>query len=219
MGCVRAAAERNERPREGDATTAPREELRLPGRHLPPLPSAVASPRGRAPSPRHRGEPALRQPRRQLLPGGRLRRPQPHGRRLREEVDRRGLHPLVRGQDGPHPRRAATAHHAAHVEQHGGSITGPLSFSRRRGRVDRARGRGGGIGRGAGGGHRWAAGEDDEAESLRSRGLTTTATSTQPETPEQQGVNAANRSGDMEGGTASGGGHGGGRPRARWGSS
>lgn len=150
MGRVRAAAERDERPREGDAPSAPREELRLPGGHLPPLARALRGPRGRAPSPRRRREPALRQPRRQLLPSTRRRRPQPHGGGLREEVDRDVLHPRVRGEDGPHPRRAAAAHHAADVEQHGGAGAG--SFFRHGDRIDG--GRGGGLGRGAGRGHR-----------------------------------------------------------------
>lgn len=146
MGCVRAAAERDERPREGDAPPAPREELRFPGCHLPPLARALPGPRGRAPSPRRRGEPALRQPRRQLLPRTRRRRPQPHRGRLGEEVDRRGLHPRVRGQDGPHPRRAAAAHHAAHVEKNGSAGL----LYRRGDRINRARG--GGFRRGAEGG-------------------------------------------------------------------
>lgn len=144
MGRVRAAAERDERPRKGDAPTAPGEELRLPGGHLPPLERALRCPRGRAPSPLRGREPARRQPLRQLLPGARRRRPQPHGGRLGEEVDRRALHPRVRGEDRPHPRRAAAAHHAADVEQHGRA--GPLL--RRGGHIDG--GRGGGVGRGTG---------------------------------------------------------------------
>ena len=146
MGRVRAAAERDERPREGDAPSAPREELRLPGGHLLPLARALRGPRGRAPSPRRRREPALRQPRRQLLPSTRRRRPQPHRGRLGEEVDRHVLRPRVRGEEGPHARRAAAAHHAADVEQHGGA--GAVSLFRRGDRIDDARG--GGVGRGAG---------------------------------------------------------------------
>lgn len=145
MGRVRAAAERHERPREGDAPTAPGEELRLPGGHLLPLERALRGPRGRAPSPRRGGEPAHGQPLRKLLPGARSRGPQPHRGRLGEEVDRRVLHPRVRGEDGPHPRRAAAAHHAADVEQHGGAG----ALLRHGGRVDGG-GRGGGVGRGAG---------------------------------------------------------------------
>ena len=146
VGRVRAAAERDEGPRERHAAPAPRQELLLPGRHLPPLARALPGPRGRrAPSARRGREPALRELRRELLPrAGRRRRPQAHRRGLGEEVDGRRLHPRVRGQDGPHPRRAAAAHHAGHVEQHGGAGAGAV-FLRR---VDRARG-GRRVGRGA----------------------------------------------------------------------
>lgn len=116
VGGVRAAAERDERPREGHAPPAPRQELLLPGRHLPPLARALPGPRGRAPSARRGREPALGEPRRERVPrAGRRGRTQPHRRGLGEEVDGRRLHPRVRRQYGPHPRRAAAAHHAAHV--------------------------------------------------------------------------------------------------------
>jgi hypothetical protein len=111
--------------RERDSVPAPQQEFLLPGRHLPPLARALPSPRGRSPSARRGGKPTLREPGRELLPRARWRRrPQAHRGGLSEKVDRRHLHQRVRLQDGP--RRAATAHHAAHVEQRGGGTGGPL---------------------------------------------------------------------------------------------
>lgn len=157
VGRVRAAAERDERPRERDSAPAPHQEFLLPGRHLPPLARALPSPRGRSPSARRGGEPALREPGRELLPRARRhRRPQAHRGGLSEEVDRRHLHPRVRRQDGPHPRRAAAAHHAAHVEQRGGGTGGPLPGRR----VERGRR----VSRGAGPVRGCAAGGETEVE-------------------------------------------------------
>ena len=63
----------------------------------PPSPSTCArspQPRDRSASARRGGEPALREPGRELLPRARRRRrPQAHRGRLSEEVDRRHLHP------------------------------------------------------------------------------------------------------------------------------
>lgn len=164
VGGVRAAAERDERPRERDSAPAPRQELLLPGRHLPPLARALPGARGRAASACRGGEPALREPGRELLPRARRRRrPQPHRGGLGEEVDRRRLNPRVRCQDGPHPRRAAAAHHAAHVEQRGGR-GGPLPG---RSRVERGRR----VGRGAGPGRGCAARGEAEPETALEGGV------------------------------------------------
>lgn len=92
VGRMRAAAKRDDRPR--DSAPAPQQEFLLPGRHLPPLARALPNPRDRSPSARRGGEPALREPGRELLPRARRRRrPQAHRGRLSEEVDRRHLHP------------------------------------------------------------------------------------------------------------------------------
>lgn len=201
MGGVGSAAERDERPGEGDAASAPREELRLARGHLPPLARALCGPRGRAASPGRGREAALREPGRQAVPGGRRGRAEPHGGRLGEEVDRDALDPRVRGEDGAHPRRAAAAHHAADVEQHGGAGCG--------GRVDGAGGRGGGLGRGAGRGRWWGAGREVEA-------LLGGAAVRQPEALGEERVRAGNWGADGEEGADGGGdgGHGGG-PEAR----
>jgi hypothetical protein len=87
VGRMRAAAKRDDRPCE------PQQEFLLPGRHLPPLARALPNPRDRSSSARRGGEPALREPGRELLPRTRRRRrPQAHRGRLSEEVDRH-LHP------------------------------------------------------------------------------------------------------------------------------
>jgi len=156
VGRVRAAAERDERPRERDSAPAPRQELLLPGGHLPPLARALPGARGRPASARRGGEAALREPGRELLPRARRRRcPQPHRGGLGEEVDRRRLNPRVRRQDGPHPRRAAAAHHAAHVEQRGGGVGALPGRCIERGRR---------VGRGAGPGRGCAARGEAETE-------------------------------------------------------
>lgn len=199
MGGVGSAAERDERPGEGDAASAPREQLRLARGHLPPLARALGGPRGRAASPRRGREAALREPGRQAVPGGRRGRAEPHGGRLGEEVDRDALHPRVRGEDGAHPRRAAAAHHAADVEQHGGARCG--------GRVDGGGGRGGGLGRGAERGRWCAAGREVEA-------LLGGAAARQPEALREERVRVGNWGAGGEEGAD--GGHGGG-PEARGG--
>jgi hypothetical protein len=59
VGLVRAAAKRDERPRQRHAPPAPCQEVLLPGRHLPPLTRAIP---GRSAPPRRGQEPALREP-------------------------------------------------------------------------------------------------------------------------------------------------------------
>nr|CCI55418.1 PH01B031C15.1 [Phyllostachys edulis] len=95
--------------------------------------------------------------------------------------------------------RAAAAHHATHIEQHGSA--GLLSLKGER--IDRAQG--GGFRRGVEGGHLWAAGEKVEVLGGGSRATAVP----QVATLEQERISIGNQGAYVEEGRGGGGSHGG----------